>query len=204
MRKLLVLTLLYGSVSCQQSHADKPKDIIRPVEKSVAVLQSRKNNVTSCLPDLYPDTWVDTVLAHPKISRTNWDDECVLATIDSIEAGVKNSTCSKCMEALDAVANEADGYVAEALDEVVKVLYNEAFESFIAYLAAPKVKSDVLIGHLVVAFQFEISDDEIPEQRRAEILADIQKKKMEVGRTEAQKRILSKIAKMVKEKKDWE
>jgi len=41
--------------------------------------------------------------------------------------------------------------------------------------------------------------DKMPEQRRSEILNDLQQKKLDKGRTEAQRRVLTKLAQKVRE-----
>ena len=206
--KTFILMAVLAVISYQQSHAGKPPDAVSTLKVETEAVQVNTGQqyykwMDSCLMTLYPNTWVDTVVARPKYA-TSLFDNCVLLMIDSLEAGITDGACLRCMEALNAVADVSDGYVGEYLTEVSGNLYNNVFEPFIQFIANPKYNSTDLVNYLVFSFYLDISDADLPEQRRAEILSDIQKKKQAAGRTDAQKRILSKIAKMVKEKKDWD
>lgn len=203
MKKLFLLIVMITGVGCQQSHADNPQRIMtkslqQPITQERARQTEKVRN--TCLPDLYPDSWLDTVIAHPKKALTDWDDDCVLSTISLLKTNIISEHCTRCMDALNKIANVSDGYVGEYLIDVCGELYYEAFETFITYLASLPSGNDELIRYTTRSFYFEMTlqeDIPSPETRRSEILYDISQKMK--GRPEAQQQVLKKLEKKVKE-----
>lgn len=204
MNKLFLLIVMIAAIGCQQSHANNPQQVTtvssqQPVVKEQPIL-AETVYIDTCLTGLYPDTWLDTVIAHPKKALTDWDDDCVLSTISLLKTNIISEHCTRCMDALNKIANVSDGYVGEYLIDVCGELYYEAFETFITYLASVPSGNDELIRYTTRSFYFEMTlqeDIPSPETRRSEILYDISQKMK--GRPEAQQQVLKKLEKKVKE-----
>lgn len=205
MNKLFLLIVMIAAIGCQQSRASKPQDVTVLSSQQPVVIEQptvQLESIDSCLPALYPDTWLDTVMAHPKIARFNADDHCVLSTIYMLEAMIISDTCERCMAVFNAVVDVSDGYVGEAVTEVAGHLYYQAFEPLIKSLADSTNKSREELLHCVAwSFYYELvgKGKDKGKQHRDEIIGDIRKKMLDKRRTEAERHVLGQLEKKVTE-----
>lgn len=195
---ILLTLLLLIPISCKPAQTEKKLTL--PVQPIVTD-KDECDWVLSCWFVVYPETWMDSVLVKPKIA-INQHDYCVISILHSLEEGIKNGSCPRCMEVLNAITNVADGYVGELLGGIAKTLYEEEFEIFIKFLADPKYDSENLLQQLVWEFQLDLPGKRNPEQSeklRASFINDIQQKMRDKKRTDAEVQVLSKLEQKVRE-----